>query len=80
MLPPGLRSALQRARGEGATYVESGGGQRLVFRPAGDKWQAAMIKHTNDGMWYATPWQVAPFGGWLPDSAQTIDDAIRRSN
>lgn len=77
--PTGLRSALLRARGEGASYVEAGGGQRLVFRSAGAKWQAAMIKRTSDGMWYATPWEIAPMGGWRPDSAQSIDDAIRKA-
>ncbi len=78
----GVRSALLRARGDGATHAEPAshvraGEGRLVFRPAGSKWQAAMVKRTSDGMWYTTPWDVAPFDGWLPDSAQTIDTAIR---
>lgn len=77
---PGLRSALLRARADGAAYVEAGGGRHIVFRPgSGGKWQAAMVKRTSDGLWYTTPWEIAPLGGWLPDSAQSIDDAIRRA-
>ncbi len=72
---PAFRSALLEARSRGATRVELGT-HPMVFRPAGARWQVALVKPMTGGGYYLTEWEWTPVAG---DRATEIDFAIRKA-
>lgn len=76
----GMRTALQEARGAGATHYDPAGvlGKPTVYRPTERGWQAALVKPQSGGGHYLTRWDWAPFRiGPQAAHAETIDAAIR---
>lgn len=79
-----LRMGLLEARAEGATRasktsVYGGRDDVAVYRPTErGKWQMAVVG-VQRGQWILSGWAEAPFGGWLPDGARSIEKALRET-